>query len=129
MEIDLERRVVVRARLQLVGEGHTPVSAKNSLRHRQKAQRPPRSAEPLFADPIGGKAESLLSEADCVDLKVGGARLSRRHPNRVRTAKTARAADVLELSRMLRDRVVERCDVELEPAICFVDEDGRTIDL
>jgi UDP-N-acetylenolpyruvoylglucosamine reductase len=70
-----------------------------------------------------------LSEADCLDLKVSGARLSKRRPNCVRTAKTARAADVLELGRILRDRVTERCGVDLEPAVCFVDEDGRTIGL
>jgi UDP-N-acetylenolpyruvoylglucosamine reductase len=83
----------------------------------------------LFADPIEGRAESLLIDTECVDLKVGGARISDRYPNRIITSKTARAADVLELTRLARDRVMERRDISLETAICFVDEDGRAVDL
>jgi UDP-N-acetylenolpyruvoylglucosamine reductase len=83
----------------------------------------------MFADPVDGRAESLLVEAECMDLKVGGARISDRHPNRIWTSKTARAVDVLELTRMTRDRVKLRHDISLEPALCFVDEDGGTIDL
>jgi hypothetical protein len=30
---------------------------------------------------------------------------------------------------MARDRVLERDDIDLEPAIVFVDEDGRKVDL
>lgn len=128
-DLDMDRRVVVRARLQLVGEGASSTTSRKSLRHQRRAQRPPRSAEPLFVDPIGGRAEALLTDANCVDLKVGGARLSDRHPNRLCTSKTGRAADVLELTRMARDRVLERDDIDLEPAIVFVDEDGRKVDL
>jgi UDP-N-acetylmuramate dehydrogenase len=129
IDIDLSRRVVVRARLQLVGGGTPAEATKASFRNRHRGQRQPRSAQPLFADPAEGKAEAILTEAECVDLKVGGARISDRHPNRVTTSKTARAADVLELTRMARDRVLERRGITLEPAICFVDEDGGAFDL
>lgn len=129
IDLDLERRVVVRARLQLIGEGTPAEPAKAPLRNRHRAQRQPRSAEPLFADRVDGKAEAILLETECADLKVGGARLLDRHPNRISTSKTARAADVLELTRMARDRVMERRGIKLEPAICFVDEDGGVIDL
>jgi UDP-N-acetylmuramate dehydrogenase len=129
IDLDLERRVVVRARLQLVGEGAPSAPAKVSLRNRHRAQRQPRSAEPVFADPVDGKAEAILNEANCADLKVGGARISDRNPNRISTTKTARAADVLELTRLARDRVMERHGVNLEAAICFVDEDGGAVEL
>jgi UDP-N-acetylmuramate dehydrogenase len=129
IDLQLERRVVVRARLQLVGESAPPASPKGTLRDRRRAQRQPRSAEPLFADPSRGRAESLLAEADCANLIVGGARISDRHPNRICTSKTARAGDIVELARVARDRVAERHDINLEPAICIVDEDGETIDL
>jgi len=129
IEIDLGRWVVVRARLQLVSDRTPAASAQKALRRRQREQRPPRSADPLFFDPVEGKAEAYLTNANCVDLKVGGARLSSQRPNRIYTSKTARASDVLELTRRIRDRVLERENIDLEAAIQFVDEDGRRIDL
>lgn len=129
IDLDLDRRVVVRARFQLVSDRTPAAMAHKSLLQRQRKQRSPRSADPLFIDPVGGKAEAFLTTADCVELKVGGARLSSRRPNRIHTSKTARAADVLELARMIRDRVLERENIDLEPAIRFVDEDGRRIEL
>jgi len=129
IDLELDRSVIVRARLQLVGEGSPSTPAKTALRNRHRAQRKPRSAEPLFVDPVDGKAGSFLAEAKCAGLKVGGARISDRHPNRIWTSKTARAADVLELTRMVRDRVRLRHDINLEPALCFVDEDGEAIEL
>ena len=129
IELDLQRRVVVRARLQLVGE-RTPAPAPHApLRDRHRAQRKPRSAEPVFVDPVDGTAEAILNEANCAGLKVGGARISDRNPNRISTSKTARAADVVELTRMARDRVMDRRGVSLECAMCFVDEDGKEIDV
>jgi len=126
---NLNRRVVVRARLQLVGDKRASTPAKIPLRDRHRGQRQPRSAEPLFVDPVGARAEPLLTDADCVDLKVGGARISRRQPNRLYTSKTTHASDVLELTRLARERVSLRAGIDLQPAICFVDEDGREIDL
>jgi UDP-N-acetylenolpyruvoylglucosamine reductase len=83
----------------------------------------------LFFDPIDTRAETCLTNANCVELKVGGARLSSQRPNRITTSKTARASDVLELTRRIRDRVSEREGIDLDPAVQFVDEDGRRIDL
>jgi len=83
----------------------------------------------LFINPVDGRAEAYLTNANCVELKVGGARLSSQRPNRICTSKTVRASDVLELTCRIRDRVLEREKIDLEPAIRFVDEDGRRIDL
>lgn len=129
IDLDLGRSVVVRARLQLVSDRTPAASARNALRRRQREQRPPRSADPLFINPVDGRAEAYLTNANCVELKVGGARLSSQRPNRICTSKTVRASDVLELTRRIRDRVLEREKIDLEPAIRFVDEDGRRIDL
>jgi UDP-N-acetylenolpyruvoylglucosamine reductase len=78
---------------------------------------------------VDGRAEAFLTSADCLELKVGGAQLASKRPNRICTSKTARTDDVLELARMIRDRVLERERIELHPAIQFVDEDGGRIDL
>ena len=129
IDLDLGRAVVVRARLQLVEDRSPSLSGKSVWRRSQREQRPPRSAEPLFLDPIDAKAEVFLTNANCVELKVGGARLSSQRPNRLLTAKTARTSDVLELTQRIKDRVLEREKVDLDPAIRFVDEDGKGIDL
>jgi UDP-N-acetylmuramate dehydrogenase len=129
LTIDLQRRVVVRARLQLVRDGSSSNEPSMTRRRSKKSQRQPRSAEPLFLDPSNVRAEALLADTECAEIKVGGARLSKRHPNRLCTSKTARSADILELTRMIRERVMERHDVDLDPAVCFVDEDGVGIDL
>ena len=129
VNLDLSRSVVVRARLQLASDRTPSLTAQSGLRRRQREQRPPRSADPLFINPVDGKAEAYLTNANCLELKVGGARLSNQRPNRIFTAKTARTSDVLELTRRIRDRVLERDEIELKPAIRFVDEDGEGIDL
>jgi len=129
INLDLGRSLVVRARLQLVSDQTSSASIQSVLRRRQREQRPPRSANPLFLNPADGKAEAYLTNANCVELKVGGARLSSQRPNRIYTAKTARSSDVLELTRRIRDRVLEREQIDLEPAVRFVDEDGEGIDL
>jgi UDP-N-acetylmuramate dehydrogenase len=129
IDLDLDRRVVVRARLQLASDRIPSAADQRTPGHRQQKQRSPRSADPLFIDPVGGRAEAFLTSADCLELKVGGAQLSSRHPNRICTSKTARAEDVLELARTIRDQVLERERIELHPAIRFVDEDGERIDL
>jgi UDP-N-acetylenolpyruvoylglucosamine reductase len=129
IELDLDRRVVVRARLQLVPETTSPSGGGIFLVDRQRGQRQPRSAEPLFNDPVGGRAFALLNEANCGELKVGGARLTEENPNCLRTVKTARASDVMELTRVVRDRVQKRLGIEMQTALCFVDEDGLAVDL
>jgi UDP-N-acetylmuramate dehydrogenase len=129
IDLDLDRRIVIRARLQLVSDTTVTSPGGILLQDRHRGQRQPRSAEPFFVDPAGGRAFALLTETGCVDLKVGGARLSQRNPNCIRTVKTARASDVLELTRAVRERVQKRLGIELLPSICFVDEDGRVVDL
>ena len=127
LDIDFHRRVVVRARLQLMHD-LSPANATGRIRRpRKESQREPRSAEPLFLDPASGRAEALLVDTECGEIKVGGARLSDRHPNRLCTTRTARSADVFELTRVIRERVAERRDISLEPAVWFVDEDGSRI--
>lgn len=126
---DLDRRVVVRARLQLMGDNVPSSPLKTAVRGKQRVQRQPRSATPLFVDPEGARAEPLLNDSDCLNLSVRGARMSRQQANRICVSKSARAADVLELTRMVKDRVAQRTGIDLEPAICFVDEDGGEVDL
>jgi UDP-N-acetylmuramate dehydrogenase len=129
LDLDLERNVVLRARFQLVGERAKGSRVGRGDHDVYRLQRQPRSAEPFFVDPPGAPAQVVLRDARCLDLMVGGARFSRSSGNRICTSRTARSTDVLELTRLVRDQVAARADLVIEPALCFVDEDGRTLEL
>jgi len=125
LAVNLERRVVVRARLQLA-------DAAASANHRltvgnrlARLQRMTRSTAPCFASPVADEVENLLRKAGCPGMAVGGVRLMQRFPNRLSTTRSARASDVAQLVREILARVEERTGVTLRPTLCFVDENGR----
>ena len=62
-------------------------------------------------------AGELLAEAGVGDLRVGGARFSRKHANFVENAGGASTADILALLAAGRRRVSERFGIELEPEV------------
>jgi UDP-N-acetylmuramate dehydrogenase len=125
--LDLRRRVVIRARLHLAADGRHDL-------HRRRGDaggpppRRPRTTAPVFVGSEGVRAETVLADAGCLGLTVGGASLASDGANRVSTAKNARAAEVLDLVRLARDRVTARTGTVLRSALCFVDEDGEGID-
>jgi UDP-N-acetylmuramate dehydrogenase len=127
-DFELERRIVLRARLRLAGDDLSAINARLQSAGRRKLRRQPRSTAPVFADPQGGSAASLLESAGCAGMSTGGARLSERFPNHVEASRTARSEHVAELCRRARQRVLEATGTELEYALCFVDEDGRALD-
>jgi len=127
--MDLTRRVVVRARLQLAGGGTTAFPARVEGVGRARLRRLPRSTSPFFIGPAGSRAETILAEAGCVGMAVGGARVSRKYPNRISSSRATRAADVVQLTREVQKLAAERTGVVLQPALCFIDENGTVVDL
>lgn len=125
--LDLRRRVIVRARLHLAADGRPGL-------HRRRGDggglppRRPRTTAPVFVGSEGVRAETVLADAGCLGLTVGGASLASDAVNRVSTAKNVRAVEVLDLVRLARDRAAARTGIVLRPALCFVDENGESID-
>jgi UDP-N-acetylmuramate dehydrogenase len=71
-----------------------------------------------FKNPEGPRsAGTLLDEAGCRGLAVGGARFSDKHANFVENTGEATTADVIALMAEGRRRVQERFGVELEPEV------------
>jgi UDP-N-acetylmuramate dehydrogenase len=126
---DLRRRVVVRARLHLADGAATARTHRLGRGPKPAVIRQPRCAWPFLVTPDGNSAESLLAETARGGLSVGGAQLSTDFPNQVCTSKTARAADVIELARTARERVLKTAGIVLRPAMRFVDEEGEDIEL
>ncbi len=72
------------------------------------------SAGSVFKNPPGNYAGKLIQESGCQGMRVGDAQVSTRHANFIVNLGRARAADVLELIAMVRERVLERFGVSLE---------------
>lgn len=125
--VDDDRTVVVRGRFTLRPDRPAAIHDRTELAGDQVAWRP-RSSAPLFVDPPEGVLTAMLDEAGCRGLTVRGAACSDVEPNLVVTNPRARAEDVLGLCRVARERVLARCGVELEPALVFVDSEGRRLE-
>lgn len=82
-----------------------------------------RSAGCVFKNPGDGpSAGRLLDEAGAKGMSVGDAVVSNRHANFVLNTGQARAEDVVELMRRMRDLVRRRFGVTLRPEVEFVGE-------
>ncbi len=79
-----------------------------------------RNAGSVFQNPPGDSAGRLIELAGLKDLRIGGARVARRHANFIQAGPGASADDVYHLLGEVRRLVAERCGVELQVEICLV---------
>ncbi len=68
----------------------------------------------MFEHPRGMNAGELIDQAGLKNTRIGGAEISDRDANYVITERGATAEDVLKLIELVRSRVLERADIELE---------------
>lgn len=71
----------------------------------------------MFKNPRGYSAATLIEQAGLAKTRVGGAEISDRNANSMVVQPGATTRDVLRLMDLVRSRVRERFDVELEPEI------------
>ena len=74
----------------------------------------------FFKNPPGEFAGRLLEEAGAKELRVGGAYVWKEHANVIVRDADATASDVLALARLMRNRVLFRFGVRLEPEVCGI---------
>lgn len=122
---DLTRRIVLKVRFRLRPAAPAEVRSRQSIPRRDVRRR---TTGPVFLDSPDASAADLLLEAGCADATVGGVRLGGVRPNELIAARSATAADVLELCRTVRDRVAKVTGVALAVALVFVDREGRRLD-
>jgi UDP-N-acetylmuramate dehydrogenase len=118
---DVCRKVVTRIRFRLRPSSVARVHHRAVNSNRTRALR---STGPVFLDSPDASAADLLAEAGCSNLTVGGVRIGGSRGNELIAGRSASSADVLDLCRRARQRVVNATSVELVPALVFVDEDG-----
>ena len=74
----------------------------------------------VFKNPPGDHAARLIDEAGGKGLTVGGASVSTKHANFIVASEGVRAADVLQLIAEIRELVLARSGIRLEPEVHLV---------
>ncbi|MDD4908096.1 MAG: UDP-N-acetylmuramate dehydrogenase [Candidatus Omnitrophica bacterium] len=76
-----------------------------------------RSAGCAFKNPAGASAGKLIDACGLKGARIGGAYVSDKHANFIINKGDARAADVLELMKLIQKKVKNKFKIELEPEI------------
>lgn len=93
------------------------------LDHRHKSHRvgyP--NAGSFFRNPDGMQAWRLIADAGLSGCRVGGAQVSEVHANFLVNRGGAKAADFIELGRIIKEKVMESCGITLEEEVRIVGE-------
>lgn len=121
---DLPRRgIVLEATLRL-----TPGDTAQIRRVMEAALRRRKRSQPLgmpnagsvFVNPPGDSAGRLIESVGLKGERVGGAMVSDLHANFIVNAGDARAADVVQLIKLVRERVEEAHGIQLRPEVRFL---------
>ena len=96
-------------------------------RRRRATQPREASAGCVFRNPKGGHAGRLVDECGLKGASRGGARVSDVHANFIVNAGGATSADIVELVRAVRDGVLERTGVRLEPEVIIPGNDWEEL--
>ncbi|MBJ6726670.1 UDP-N-acetylmuramate dehydrogenase [Geomonas sp. Red875] len=119
--------VVVSAVLELHPGDPTDIMAQMAdyLTHRGESQQvgyP--NAGSFFKNPAGHAAWKLIDQAGLRGYTVGGAQVSEVHTNFLVNRGDATAADLLELARVIKEKVKAESGIELEEEVRIVGEDA-----
>jgi UDP-N-acetylmuramate dehydrogenase len=81
------------------------------------------NAGSVFKNPLDESAGKLIESAGLKGLTVGGAQVSEKHANFIVNKGNAKAADVLQLMEIIKEKVLEMHRIRLEPEIKIIGED------
>jgi UDP-N-acetylmuramate dehydrogenase len=76
-----------------------------------------KSAGCIFKNPPGGSTGKMIDELGLKGSRIGGAVISERHANFIVNRYHAKAADILKLIEMIRERILKAFGVELEEEV------------
>ena len=114
---------VLSARLRLIPGDRDAVTAKMAeLMARRAASQPldKPSAGSTFKRPARGYAAALIDEAGLKGYAIGGAQVSEKHAGFVINRGGATSADILALMDHIRETVLRRSGIELEPEVRII---------
>lgn len=121
-----EGHLVLEARVVLRRDDTEKIKARiKELLHTRKQRQPwglP-NAGSVFKNPLQESAGRLIESAGLKGRTVGGAQVSEKHANIIVNTGKAKAADVLALMELVKEKVLEVSGVRLEPEIRIIGED------
>jgi UDP-N-acetylmuramate dehydrogenase len=115
--------IIVRAGLRVGEESPLNISSMVASYLKQKKATQPvdyPSAGSVFKNPPKDYAGRLIESAGLKGTRVGGAMISEKHANFIVNTGGAKAADILALIALARERVREKTGINLEPEIIVV---------
>jgi len=122
-----EGHLVLEVRVVLRRDDKEKVAARVKELLRTRKQRQPwefPNAGSVFKNPQVEIAGRLIESAGLKGRKVGGAQVSEKHANIIVNTGRAKAADVLTLMEIVKEKVLEVSSVRLEPEIKIIGEDA-----
>ncbi|MBQ9833559.1 MAG: UDP-N-acetylmuramate dehydrogenase, partial [Clostridia bacterium] len=115
-------RIVVSAQLKLTpddGEAkHRMIEMNNKRKNSQPLSFP--SAGSVFKRPEGYFAGKLIQDAQLKGVSVGGAQVSEKHAGFIINTGNATCKDVIELIKLIQNKVFEQSGVMLEKEVRFI---------
>lgn len=86
------------------------------------------SSGSVFKNPAGHHAARLIEEAGLKGFRIGGASVSEKHANFIVNEGKAKAADVLEIIKHIRQTIAQRNGIRLETEVKFVGFNHEELD-
>jgi len=117
--------IIVEAELTLTPEDPQAIWQRMEEFHRWRRERQPLSrltAGSVFKNPTGLRAGRIIESLGLKGKSIGGARVSEVHANFIENLGNARASDILELIRLIQERVEKVLGQELELEVQVVGE-------
>ncbi|MEZ5276411.1 MAG: UDP-N-acetylmuramate dehydrogenase [Opitutaceae bacterium] len=127
---ELAEAIAIGAILHPASEGESSVirSRIEAYRdRRQEAQPKEPSAGCIFKNPDGDSAGRLIDALGLKGMRVGNAEISARHANFIINRGGATARDVIDLVRLVRDRVSRETNIVLEPEVLLYGRDWSEV--
>ncbi len=91
-----------------------------NMRRREKQPLELPSAGSFFKRPEGHFAGALIEQSGLKGMRIGGAEVSEKHAGFIINRGNATCADILQLMKLVQDRVYDRYQVHLEPEVQIV---------
>ncbi|MBU0506977.1 MAG: UDP-N-acetylmuramate dehydrogenase [bacterium] len=82
-----------------------------------------KNPQPAHRNDIVVPAGKMIEEADLKNVRIGGARISAKHANFIINENNATASDVIALINLVKDKIKQLFDVQLETEVKILGED------
>lgn len=117
--------IVLQVELELTPEDRESIQKRVAELTEKRVSKQPLnypSAGSTFKRPVGGYAAALIQDAGLKGTAVGGAEVSEKHSGFIVNKGGATAADVLNLMKLVEEKVLETSGIRLEPEVRIIEE-------